>query len=239
MRFLSIVWYKVLPAYFGGQKGIALFNHYLSVDAPLDCLCSKNNESSINLPYNTIPALPNSKTQFLNPFCWKTIIATARKQKSTHLILEHPYYGIAGFLAKKILKIKLIVHSHNIEYLRFKELKKWWWPFLQWYEGWTYQQADLNIFKTTSDCNRAIHQFRLQQNKCVIIPYGTGGSFPFDEKTQARKEMEKLHGINADEKILLFAGTLDYLPNAEAVKAIYTIIAPELVKKGLLFKIFI
>ena len=239
MRFLSIVWYQVLPSRFGGQKGIALFNKYLSAHEPLDCLCSKNNKPPDDITYKVIAELPNSKTQFFNPFCWKKIVDTARKQHSTHLILEHPYHGIAGFLVKTILKRKLIVHSHNIEYLRFKQLKKWWWKILQVYEGWTHRQADLSIFKTEADLERAVAQFKLQKTKCFVIPYGIEQTIDPRIRIAARKEMEQFYDIAPHEKILLFAGTLDYLPNAEAVEAIYTIIAPGLSEKNISFKIII
>lgn len=39
-KILSIVWYKVLPPVFGGQKGIAGFNKHLAKHHPLVCLCS-------------------------------------------------------------------------------------------------------------------------------------------------------------------------------------------------------
>jgi len=239
MRFLSIVWYQVLPSRFGGQKGIALFNKYLSAHKPLDCLCSKNNKPPDDVGYKVMAELPNSKTQFLNPFYWKKVVDTARKQHSTHLILEHPYHGIAGFLVKTILKRKLIVHSHNIEYLRFKQLKKWWWKILQLYEGWTHRQADLSIFKTEDDLERAVAQFKLQKARCFVMPYGVEQTIDPRIRIAARKEMEQFYDIAPHEKILLFAGTLDYLPIAEAVKAIYTIIAPELSKKKFSFKIII
>ncbi len=44
--------------------------------------------------------------------------------------------------------VKLIVHSHNIEGLRWKTLGKWWWKGLWIYEKWVHRQADLQLFQT-------------------------------------------------------------------------------------------
>ena len=131
MRILSIVWYKVLPPIYGGQKGIALFNQYLARHADITCLCSRDNQDSV--PYRLIPELPVGKRQFFNPSCWSLIRKTAREQQSTHIILEHPYHGIGAVKAIKDTGARLVVHSHNIESVRFRQLGKPGWQLLAQY----------------------------------------------------------------------------------------------------------
>jgi polysaccharide biosynthesis protein PslH len=228
-KILSVVWYKVLPAKYGGQKGIALFNKYLSREIELVCLCSKNNEEPGELNYKLIPDLPLSKTQFLNPFCWYKIISTVKKEKITHLILEHPYHGIAGWLAKKIHGVKLIVHSHNIEAKRFKEAGNRWWRLLAMYEKWVHRRATLNLFKTDDELDYAVTHFGLDKGKCLVTPYGIDPEEKRPDRDTARSIIAERHNILPEEKILLFAGTLDYKPNATAVENIYKEIAPRLV----------
>ena len=123
IKVLSIVWYKVLPPKFGGQKAIAFFNENLGKLTSLSCICSRNNETE-KADYSAYNSLPISKTQFLNPFVWFKIYLVAKKTKSTHLILEFPYHGISGLICKKYLGTKLIINTHNIEFLRFKEQNK-------------------------------------------------------------------------------------------------------------------
>src|SRR5690349_15226577 len=99
IRVLSLVWYKILPPVFGGQKGVALFNEYLGRLTPLTCLCSKNNEQ-VDASYNIDNSLPIAKGQFLNPLTWRKVYTTVRNINATHLILEFPYYGVAALLCK-------------------------------------------------------------------------------------------------------------------------------------------
>lgn len=227
-KLLSIVWYKVLPAKYGGQKGIALFNKYLSKHHPLVCLCSRNNQVPDDVFYLVIPTLPTSQFQFILPWVWYKIYKTAKQEKVTHIILEHPYHGMAGWLCKKLLDIKLIAHSHNIEFERFREQGEWWWRLLKYYERWTHRQADLNLFKTTHDKQTAISTFHLQPGKCMLVPYGVETNTTKHNKPDAKAEVCKKHFIPPANKLLLFAGTLDYAPNAKAVKDIYQHIAPSL-----------
>lgn len=238
-KILSIVWYKVLPAHYGGQKGIVLFNKYVGKEIALTCLCSKENQSEEQLSYKLISELPKSKTQFVNPLIWFKIIRTAKKEQATHLIIEHPYHGIAGWLTKLFTGIKLIVHAHNIEYLRFKELGKWWWPLLRFYEKWTHRRADLSLFKTEADKQLAIAKFKLNPTRCTIQLYGIDPEEVTPNKNLARSIISKRHNIKDDEKILLFSGTLDYAPNAKAVENIYTEIAPRLTSDNQKVKIII
>jgi polysaccharide biosynthesis protein PslH len=230
-RILSVVWYKILPAQFGGQKGIAEFNEHLSVAHTLFCLCSKNNVYD-KLNYTVLPEMPVGKIQVMNPVNWFKINKKIRELQISHLILEHCYYGLAGIWAKRKFSVKLIVHAHNIEATRFKELGKWWWRFLWVLEKQTYLKADLVLFKTPQDRSFAIQYFGLTADKCLLLPYGLKRkTIPTDiEKVTAGMLIRKKHSISPAEKILLFTGTLDYAPNANALQILVGIIIPMLSK---------
>ena len=232
-RLLSVVWYKVLPAHFGGQKGIAEFNHYLSEHHELVCICSRNNKPSGTEPYKVLPILPVSKSQLFRLSAWRKIINTAKQNLSTHVIIEHPYYGLAGIFLKKSLGVKLIIHSHNIESQRFKKLGRWWWPIMSRLEKISHRNADLNLFKTKEDYLFALEHFFLKKDRCMVVPFGiTRESIPrHSEKQEARKRIAIKHGLVLMEKIILFNGTLDYMPNARAVEIIVHRIIPTLLKK--------
>lgn len=238
MKIVSIVWYKVLPPVFGGQKGIAGFNQQLGKLVSLTCLCSKDNPPANELSYRLLPELPAHKWQFLQPSCWNKIRETISLEKATHLILEHPYHGIAAIRSRHRTGVKLIVHSHNIESRRFRELGKWWWPVLYQYEKRIHRKADLSLFKTEADFRWALQHFKLAENKCLLLPYGIDPQ-PFENIVNARVQLQQLYKISPDEKILLFAGTLDYEPNAEAVEVIYKEVVPRFNAKTFPFRILI
>lgn len=226
-RILSVVWYRILPARFGGQKGIAEFNEALSRHHALYCLCASSNDPAA-ASYPVMPELPSSRRQVANPLNWFQIIHKAQTLKATHLLLEHCYYGVAGILAKRILGTFLIVHAHNIEYARFREMGKWWWPLLRILEKKTCQQADLVLFKTQEDLDLARQEFRLTEPQCLVIPFGLNRTdIPsVEEKSEAVRWVREKHGIAAGTKILLFSGTLDYAPNAKALECIVRTLIP-------------
>lgn len=229
-KVLSLVWYKILPAHFGGQKGIALFSKYLSKHVALDLLCSETNMPDGSEGFGVMPLLPASKTQFIDPRVWRQICGIIEKGNYTHLMIEHCYYGWMGSALKKKYGLPLIVHSHNIEYQRFRQLGKWWWPVLHRIEKTAHGSADLSLFKTKEDLQAGKSIFGLDPSKCMEVPYGLerSGLPSALSKAEARKKLETRHAITAGKKILLFNGTLDYEPNAAGVRQIVTNIAPGL-----------
>ncbi len=237
-KILSIVWYKVLPAVFGGQKGIASFNQHLAEHFPLTCLCSANNQPDSTISYKLLPILPLNKWQFINPACHAKIKAIARSENTRCIILEHPYHALAAYKACKATAARLVVHSHNIESQRFKLIGKWWWRILAHYEKWIHRKADLNIFKTVQDQDYALLHFGLDPGKCMIASYGIDAPV-VPERSEAIALLRKRHAVLPGEKILLFAGTLDYTPNAKAVESIYNELAPRLSKEHTAIKIII
>jgi glycosyltransferase involved in cell wall biosynthesis len=235
-RILSIVWYKIFPPVFGGQKGIAGFNQELSQHHELVCLCSNHNEAGSNIPYKVIPELPADQLQFIDPRVWSNIRSVTKQVAPEFIILEHPYHGIAAVKTAQAVAAKLIVHSHNIESERFRELGKWGWQVLRRYEKWVHRKAAINVFKTRADLEFAISQFGLDPLKCVVVPYGIERPFI---NPDAGTLIRERHGIGKEEKILLFAGTLDYKPNALAFENIFTKIAPLLEKQSFAARVII
>ena len=230
---LSVVWYKVLPAVFGGQKGIASFSEHLGKHHELTMLCSRDNKG-VPSTYEVDATLPTGRMQVLLPWNWLRIYRQMRQMSATHLLLEHCYYGIAGILAKSFTGVRLILHEHNIESERFRQMGKWWWPLLFILERQTCRKADLVLFKTKEDMVFAISRFRIASNKCMIVPFGTDRSaIPSrEEKASAREIIRERHQIPEGTRIFLFSGTLDYAPNADALEALVTEVIPLLRKKS-------
>jgi glycosyltransferase involved in cell wall biosynthesis len=242
INVLSIVSYKFLPPDMGGQKGIAFFNRYLSRLVKLSCVTIEDNRELDTEGYPIKNILSNSKSRYFNPFYFFTISRIIRKEKITHLIIEHPYYGWLGILLKWFCKVKLIVHSHNIEALRFKSMGKWWCGILWHYEKLTHAKADHNFFIQDNDRNYAIENFKLTPGQCTTITYGFELSQPPTpaDKRSARDQICKTHGISETDRILLFNGTLGYKPNLDALNNILKKINPLLLNEvDLHYKIII
>lgn len=227
VKVLSLVSYKFLPPHMGGQKGIALFNRYLSKQTNLTCVTIKENAGQTE-PYPIKTIVSNSRLRYINLFYFFALRRVIKQESITHLILEHPYYGWLGILLKWFCKVKLIVHSHNIESLRFKTMNKWWWGILWNYEKRTHRIANHSFFIQESDRAYAVENFKLNPAACTVITYGFEyADIPSAaERVAARKTICANHQISETDSILLFNGTLGYKPNLDALESILTKINP-------------
>jgi hypothetical protein len=237
-NFLSIVWYRVLPPLYGGQQGIAYFNEELGRKIPLTCLCSKDNVSSSKVSYTVQNELPISKLQFWDPTVKRQILSTIRMGNFTDVIIEHPYHGWLGKYKSKY-GFRLIVHAHNIEFLRMKARGKLWWRIIRKTERTAFKMADLILFKTKEDIKIATRVFTIEEDKCLLVPFGTNKTMHPASLNEAIHRITTLHKIAPEEKILLFAATLDYEPNQKALNDIMFKIVPALRAKGLPFRMII
>jgi glycosyltransferase involved in cell wall biosynthesis len=224
---ISIVSYPFLPAKVGGQKGVALFNKYFSNYHQLICVTTKNNDPAA-ADYEVLNILSNSPARYINFFYFFLLRRIIKEKHATHIILEHPYYGWLGILLKWFCGVKLIVHSHNIEGLRWKTLHKWWWHMLWGYEKFTHRQADFNFFIHDEDKQYAIQYFGVQPSKCITMTYGIEwNSIPPPEAIKkARQQLLAQFNFDSQKKILLFNGAFNYSPNLDALRHIIEDIDP-------------
>lgn len=241
IKVLSIVPYNIYPAKAGGQKGIALFNAYFAKEVDLTCITVKSNLPHFAKDYRLLNILPDKPSRYANPLNYFLVKKYINQYGITHLLLEHPYLGWLGFLLQRYTGVKLIIHSHNIEAIRWKSLGKWWWRILLKYEYFTHRYADYNFFIHDDDRQFAINNFRLDGRKCTTITYGIEIKKPPEpeERNRCRNLIQQSHDIAGSEKIFLFNGALDYGPNYLAVYLILNYINPILLKSGCSYKIII
>ena len=229
-KVLGLISYPILPAKMGGQKGIALFYKYLGRYVKLVCVTTRSNDPAAAEGYEVLNILSDSSTRYANPAYFFTLKKLIRERQITHLELEHPYYGWLAIMLKWFTGVKLIVHSHNMEGLRWKTLGKWWWKGLWLYEKWVHRQANYNFFKQDDDRAYAIRHFGLAPQKCITITYGIEWDAPpaASEKQAARDTLLQQHGIPAHHRLLLFNGAFNYLPNLNGLRHIINQINPAL-----------
>lgn len=155
-------------------------------------------------------------------------MSVAAEEKPDVVIAEFPYHAWAAYRAACRTNSRFVLHLHNIESWRFRQLDRWWWPILHRYERWACRKADAVWVKGESDRQKAIEWLHCVPGKISIVPYGIEAT-----------EFVPGRAAHDGTKILLFAGTLDYEPNAEAVKAIYEHLAPLLDQQGIRYRIII
>ncbi len=237
----GLIPYSVFPARMGGQKGIALFYRYLGEMTNLNLVVPSVSDRPNGYPATIFPILGKGIRRYINPLLYGRVKKVLKDTSSSVLIIEHPYLGWLGYLLKKGAHVKLVVHSHNIESLRFKSTGKWWWGLLWHYERFTHRAADFSFFVTREDMLFAMKHFKLSSKKCKTITYGfERSSAPSpEERHKAARFIREKHNIPTYEQVYLFNGTLHYGPNLDALEYILREINPRLLKERSDYKIIV
>jgi glycosyltransferase involved in cell wall biosynthesis len=144
-------------------------------------------------------------------------------------------------LLKYFCKIKLIIHSHNIEAERFKTLGKWWWKILWHYEKYIHKHADFTFCITREDFHYFVSQYNLPSEKISLVTYGIPWNtlLPIEDEAEAKSILVKKYALEKGTTLYLFNGALDYPPNLDALKNILDHINPLINKTNFSYKIII
>lgn len=232
LRILSIIPYKVLPARLGGEKGIALFNKYLGQKSKLTSLATRSNDPAEAEHYTVLNTISDSRIRYINLLLFFRVRRMLKKSSSSHLLIEHPYFGWLAFLIKRTTSVTWVVHSHNIEYMRSKSIGRSWWKLLRAYERWVYRHADINFFISEDDMQHAITHLGVDPQRSIAITYGVEQPGVPNDRQASRQLIGEKHGIDSSQRIFLFNGALYHHTNYDAVTAIAQHINP-LLKKAL------
>jgi glycosyltransferase involved in cell wall biosynthesis len=217
LKFLQVCWYQVFPAIDGGQKDIAHFFEALRKQVEVNFICSNDNEV---VHKNILPKLNTGKLQLLQFMNYRKILRCIQAQKTTHVIIEHPYYFLLLFWRKK-MGYKLIYSSHNVEYQRLKELRRWYWPLVRWMEQYLVKRCDYILAKTAED--KTFFRQKWKANCPIqIIPYCINQPKLIPTKMESRGKL----GWDINSRCALFVANFEYEPNLSAAKHLVTEIVP-------------
>lgn len=225
-KVLAIAPYPYLPFFSGGQKFIAQFFEYLGREIDLTVISVAENDFLLAKSYKAIPLLKKSFSRYIDRSLISKLVALTKKEEFDTLICEHPYFAWLAFAIRKQTGVKVIIHTHNIEYQRFRSTGRWWWPVLKSYERNAFKKADSLFFISPEDRDFAINEWKIPKEKCIDLPFGIEiNNYPADREA-AKHAITGKHAIDINEKILLFNGLLNYKPNLDALNVILTKINP-------------
>lgn len=239
MKIACIISYTYLPAFSGGQKLIAGFYENLAEVTDLHAFGTPENDISLVKNYQLMDILRSSRLRYADLSAFFKIRNYLKKQQIKTLIIEHPFLGWLGWMLRKSCGLKLIIHTHNVEYQRFRSLGKNWWWLLKQYEKWVLQKADLVFCITEEDRNTMITELHVSPGKCVIVPYGIHHEKVPSGKQETKKSVCEEFNIPQQDFLLFFNGLLNYKPNIDALDVILNKINPLLLQKNFTYKILI
>jgi glycosyltransferase involved in cell wall biosynthesis len=235
--------YPFLPATTGGEISTLNILKYLSHRHDVTVFTVEPYSTRYDLGtarFKLIFGMPFKASRYWN-FRLISVLKKLIKEKNTDwLFFDQPWFGWLMLALKLATGKKIFIRSNNIEYLRFKSMGKWFWQMLYIYEKWSYRMADLVIFVSETDRQKAIYEFDLKPEKTLLTPYGVELDKTPMALHDARQIIAEKHGVRKDEKIILFFSTLSYFPNYEAAGFIADEIYPLLKQKeNFPFKILI
>lgn len=238
---LSLVSYRVFPPLMGGQKCVVDFYEHLSPFANILLAVSKDNTPDTKTNYRVEPFLFNHWGGDFNLIYIFRLLKLIKKNKVDFIIIEHSYFGFLGIILRFFSKKKMIIRMHNIEGHRFRDMQKPWWRIYLFYEKWICQKADQLWFTASTDYHFAINEWKIDEAKCSTLFYGIeNNEIPNNlERVICRKTIIEKNELNESTKLFLFNGTLDYIPNTDALRIIVHELLPRLAKKHFGFRIII
>ncbi len=221
-----IVPYPFIPPKNGGHHAAFGFCEFLSRETDLVCISTTNNSDSelfrLEKLFNDVI------TKYFNPL---VLYRIAKYLKNNHInwcITHQPFIALFLLPFSKYIDTRFIIYVQNIEYQRFKTLKKPWWPLLYLIEWFTYKYTERLLFISPDDQKEAIALFKLHPNKCSVVHYGTYLTKPPENKQHIRNAIVNKLNLDPQHKIILFFGPQTYVPNLEAVHLIRDQIYPAL-----------
>lgn len=214
--------YRFLPAKMGGQKAIDSFYRLLSNKWRIVCICTKDNQDAVARPYELKKMMISGRLRYVDIFFLFKLIRLVKKEDPDLIEMEQPYFGWLMVIVKKITSKPLLVRSHNIEGLRFKTIGKWWWKLMWRYEKWVYKNSDYIFFITDEDRKCAIAEMAIPSEKAFTLSYSIDVTTPPTtvDRNIAKQKLQKRHSLDKADHLLLFNGSFDYFPNAEALRAL-------------------
>lgn len=221
---LGILSYKVFPAQMGGQQcAVQFYSHLAKRTKVVLAVAKENKTDDISLP-GVHPFLYHHRLGFANLLHVFRLRKLIRQEKIDVISIEHSYLGWLGILLRWLTKKPFIIRSHNIEAHRFRDINKALWPLYQVYERWVHKKADHSFFICEEDRQWAVEQYKLDETRCTVVTCGTEQQslITQNERIEYRRRLQEENNLRNDTRLFLFTGTLDYLPNTDALRIIIT-----------------
>lgn len=216
-KILAIAPYPYLPFFSGGQKFIARFYAHLAEKTDLTVITVPGTDPQLATNYRIKQLLKPGFSRYVDVSLIKTLSEEISRENYDLVIWEHPYYSWLATRIRKRTHTPFIIHTHNIEYQRFRSTGRWWWPVLKIYEKSAFRKADQLFFITPEDMQFAMREWEIPSGKCIELPFGVEIKTSPAEKNAAREQLERLYAIGKHETIILFNGLLNYKPNLDAL----------------------
>jgi len=162
--------HQFIPPKNGGHWGCFNFCEYMGRETNVVCICTKGNEHLSNVSFSIANVLPTSWRKYFAPKTIYLIYKYLKIHGISACVAIQPFQGFVGYIACRLAGVHFIVYAHNIEYKRFQSLGKWRYVVIYLIERLVFRLADLVLFVSMEDLNRAKNDLKLSPNRCFFLP---------------------------------------------------------------------
>lgn len=223
---LSLAPYRLIPAQSGGQLGILLPHHYLGKRCPNQLVGTVDNGPASSYAFHLHPIFPAHPQRYIPFLFTKELESLIRRYEVTHIYCDHPYMAPTAHLLSRRHRIPWFLRSHNIEYRRFRELGKAWWPLFYLFEKAMMRRASGLFFITREEAEGARATMGLEEVPYCIAPFGTTLKERPAPPSGVKEKLASELGLDPSLPWVYFLGAMDYAPNQRALEHILEEILP-------------
>lgn len=230
LKIFAIVSYPFLPATTGGEISTLQFLNHLGKENEVQ-VYTVDPYSHVDVgsfSFELIFGMRFKPWRYLNVLLPFTLRKLIKAFEADVLFFDQPFMAWMIPILRLLTGKKAFVRCHNIEYLRFKSMNKQWWTLMYMYEKMAHRTADLVIYLSDVDRQKAIDEFGLDSGKTLLVPTGIELETMPLKNEEARQALIKRHNLGLNQKLILFFGTMHYSPNYEGVRFILDEILPQL-----------
>ena len=165
-----LVPHQFIPPKNGGHWSLFNFCEFLGRETSVVCICTKGNEHPDDVSFSIVNILSTSWRKYFAPKTIYLIYKYLKTHGISTCIANQPYQGFIGYIACRLARVDFIVYAHNLEYKRFQSLGKWWYVVIYVIETIVFRLADLILFVSMEDLNKARNELKLDQCRCFFPP---------------------------------------------------------------------
>ncbi|MBE7532907.1 MAG: glycosyltransferase family 4 protein [Chloroflexi bacterium] len=186
---------------------------------------------------HTLPTqqdITNSRNRFaqlFNPFLFARLWRLVRREHISLIIVSQIWSGWHGVLLKLCTGRPLLFDDHNVEYLRLRRMGSIVWPLVALLEFIVCRAADAIVCVSDVDKGHLVKNLHVTDDKVTVLVNGANVNQLLKSPVPVDVIRAKL-GLVAGERMVLFFGSLQHRPNAQAARIILQEIAPRLLRSN-------
>ena len=226
-RVLMLSYLPVYPADGGGRVRVYQLATQLArrhsvtvVCPPLESLPSRR------FPFAVEEAGSRGARQLFDPRVCDTALRVARRERPDYLLLEYVWQGLHAGVVRLARQLPLLLDAFDVATERFRRTRHPLWPLISLYERAVLRSAD-RVFAVSRRDEAQLVRLGARATHTSVVPNGVDTQAFRPDRASRLRVREEL-GVASWERLLLFFGSLDYPPNAEAVRVLAREIMPRL-----------